>query len=143
MKMTLKKKNYPSKDLLLILSSIQIVDTPLYGFLLDHLECYQNKTKLTRKIEFYSQPITSFILYLNIFSTRELNLQLTQQFTTERRRNNLIYQVQKKVMTSKRKKIGMELQRRSFLDLNGSKRRHILFSRNLTADKNLKKFIYL
>lgn len=135
-----------NRKTLQILFLIKDLDPIFFEFLTNNIE-YPNK-KLTftkdKTLKIFDINIIFFFIYCNIFSTKQLNIQLQNKITGDRAKDNLLYSINKGKRTliakALNKNLKQQLQKSFVLSINQTKYNEMLSSKILTSVKTLKHF---
>nr|QWK43054.1 hypothetical protein [Saccharina subsessilis] len=138
-----------NRKTLQILFLIKDLDPIFFEFLIDNIE-YPNKKLTFTKNENLKTPNTNIILffiYCNVFSTKQLNLQLQNKPTVDTTKDNLLYYINKgkrriiaKILNNDLKQ---QLQKSFFLSISQTKYDETVSSKILTSSKTLQNFNFI
>ena len=125
------------------------MDPIFFEFLIDNIE-YPNKKLTFTKKENLKTPNTNIILffiYCNVFSTKQLNLQLQDKPTVDTTKDNLLYYINKGkrriVANFLNNDLKQQLQKSFFLSISQTKYNETVSSKILTSSKILQDFNFI
>ncbi len=138
-----------NRKTLKILFLIKDLDPIFFEFLIDNIE-YPNKKLTFTKNESIKIPNTNIILFLtycNVFSNKQLNIQLQNKPTVDTTRENLLYYINKgkRRITAKvfNNDLKQQLQKSFFLSINQTNYNETVSSEILTSIKTLQNFNFI
>nr|QWK42912.1 hypothetical protein [Laminaria ephemera] len=135
-----------NRKTLQILFLIKDLDPIFFEFLTDNIE-YPNK-KLTftkdKSLKINDINIIFFFIYCNIFSTKQLNIQLQNKTTADRAKDNLLHYInkgkQRLIPKALNINLKQQLQKSFFLIISQTKYNQMISSQVLTSIETLKSF---
>lgn len=138
-----------NRKTLQILLLIKDLDPIFFEFLIDKIE-YPNKKLTFTTDESLKTPNTNIILFLtycNVFSNKQLNIQLQNKPTVDTTKENLLYYINKckRRITAKvfNNDLKQQLQKSFFLSINKTKYNETVSSEILTSIKTLQNFNFI
>nr|QWK44047.1 hypothetical protein [Arthrothamnus bifidus] len=138
-----------NRKTLQILFLIKDLDPIFFEFLIDNIEYPNKKLTFTKNenLKTSNTNIILFFIYCNVFSTKQLNIQLQNKPTVGTAKDNLLYYINKgkrriiaKILNNDLKQ---QLQKNFFLSISQTKHNETVSSKILTSSKTLQNFNFI
>ena len=135
-----------NRKTLQILFLIKDLDPIFFEFLINNIEYPTKKLTFTKDktLKISDINIIFFFMYCNLFSTKQLNIQLQKKITGDRAKNNLLYYINKGKRTliakALNKNLKQQLQKSFFLSINQTKYNEMISSQVLISVETLRRF---
>nr|QWK43905.1 hypothetical protein [Costaria costata] len=135
-----------NRKTLQILFLIKDFDPIFFEFLIDTIEYTKKKLTFTKEKSLKDSHIDIILVFIscNIFSTKQLNIQLQNETTFDKTKDNLLHTLNKSKqrVTAKtfKKNLGQQLQKRFFFNIIETKYNEVISSQILIYIETLKGF---